>query len=151
VTYLVPAGSPIRTLADVDREGIRIAVSAKSAFDLFLSRTLTRAWLVRAQGIEGSVRLFVDENLEALACLKPRLVAAAETLPGSRVLEGQVTSVQQSIGMSRRRSGDRTAGNERAGAAYLRDFVEDAKTSGLIARLVEANGVRGVAVAGTAE
>jgi polar amino acid transport system substrate-binding protein len=151
VTYLVPAGSPIRTLADVDREGIRIAVSAKSAFDLFLSRTLTRAWLVRAQGIEGSVRLFVDENLEALACLKPRLVAAAETLPGSRVLEGQVTSVQQSIGMPRRRSGDRTAGNERAGAAYLRDFVEDAKTSGLIARLVEANGVRGVAVAGTAE
>jgi len=151
VTYLVPAASPIRTLADVDREGIRIAVSAQSAFDLFLSRTLTRASLVRAQGIEGSVRLFVNENLEALACLKPRLVAAAETVPGSRVLDGQVTSVQQSIGIPRRRSGDRAAGNERAGAAFLRDFVEDAKTSGLVARLVEAHGVCGVTVAGASE
>jgi len=151
VTYLVPAGSPIRTLADVDREGVRVAVSAKSAYDLFLSRTLVRAALVRAQGIEGSVRLFLDEKLDALACLKPRLVAAAETLPGSRVLDGQVTGVQQSIGMPRRRPGHTAAEDDRAGAAYLRDFVEDAKTSGLIARLIEAHRVHGVTVAGTPE
>jgi polar amino acid transport system substrate-binding protein len=159
VTYLVPAGSPIRTLADVDREGVRIAVSGKSAYDLFLSRTLKRATLVRAQGIEGSIRLFVDEKFEALACLKPRLVAAAEALAGSRVLEGQVTGVQQSIGTPRNRSGrpaktrraaTAAGGHTDAGAAYLRNFVEDAKASGLVARLIEAHGVRGVTVAGPA-
>ena len=139
VTYLVPAGSPIRALADVDRDGVRIAVSGQSAYDLYLSRTLTRATLVRAQGIEASCRLFVEERLDALACLKPRLVAAADTLPGSRVLEGQVTGVQQSIGTPRGR-GDVAAG-------YLHEFVEDAKTSGLVARLIEMHGVRGVTVA----
>lgn len=138
VTYLVPAGSSIRTLADVDQDGVRIAVSGKSAYDLFLSRTLTRATLVRAEGIEASCRLFVDEKLEALACLKPRLVAAADALPGSRVLEGQVTGVQQSIGTPRGR-GDEAA-------AYLREFVEEATRSGLVTRLIEAHGVRGVTV-----
>jgi polar amino acid transport system substrate-binding protein len=139
VTYLVPAGSPIRTLADVDQDGVRIAVSGKSAYDLFLSRTLTRAALVRAEGIEASVALFVEEKLEALACLKPRLVAAAEELPGSRVLDGRVTGVQQSIGTPR--------GRAAAGAEFLGAFVDDAKASGLVARLIERHGVRGVTVA----
>jgi polar amino acid transport system substrate-binding protein len=139
VTYLVLSGSPIRTLADVDREGLRIAVSEKSAYDLFLSRTLKHAKLVRAQGIEGSYRLFLAEKLDALAGLKPRLVADAERLPGSRVLDGQVTGVQQSIGAPR--------GRGEAAAQYLREFVEEAKTSGLIAQIIEAHGVRGVTLA----
>ena len=138
VTYLVPAGSPIRTLADVDREGVRIAVSGQSAYDLFLSRTLTHATLVRARGIEASCRVFVDEKLDALACLKPRLAAAAEALPGSRILDGQVTGVQQSIGTPR--------GRGEAAAGYLREFVEEATASGLVARLIEAHGVGGVTV-----
>ena len=138
VTYLVPAGSPIRTIADVDREDVRIAVSGKSAYDLFLSRTLRRAALVRAEGIEKSVRLFTEDKLEALACLKPRLVAAADALPGSRILDGQVTGVQQSIGTPRRRGAD--------GAEFLRGFVEDAKASGLVARLVTTHNVLGVSV-----
>lgn len=139
VTYLVPAGSPIRTLADVDREGVRIAVSGNSAYDLFLSRTLRRAKLVRAEGIEGAYRLFVAEKLDALAGLKPRLVADAERLPGSRVLDGQVTGVQQSIGAPR--------GRGEAAARYLREFVEEAKASGLVAGLIQTHGVRGVTVA----
>ncbi|HEV2440654.1 MAG TPA: transporter substrate-binding domain-containing protein [bacterium] len=139
VTYLVPAGSPIRTLADVDQDGVRIAVSGNSAYDLFLSRTLTRATLVRAEGIDASCRLFVDAKLEALACLKPRLAAAADTLPGSRVLDGHVTGVRQSIGTPRAR-GDAAAG-------YLREFVEEARASGLVTRLIETHGVRGVTVA----
>jgi polar amino acid transport system substrate-binding protein len=139
VTYLVPAGSSIRTLADVDRQGLRIAVSDKSAYDLFLSRTLKHAKLVRAQGIEGSYRLFVAEKLDALAGLKPRLVADAERLPGSRVLDGQVTGVQQSIGAPR--------GRGEAASRYLREFVEEAKASGLVAKIIEAHGVRGVTVA----
>ena len=139
VTYLVPAGSPIRTLADVDRDGVRVAVSGQSAYDLFLSRTLTHATLVRARGIEASCRLFVDEKLDALACLRPRLVAAAEALPGSRILDGQVTGVQQSIGAPR--------GRGEAAAGYLREFIEEATASGLVARLIAAHGVRGVTVA----
>jgi polar amino acid transport system substrate-binding protein len=139
VTYLVPAGSPIRTLADVDREGLRIAVSDKSAYDLFLSRTLKHAALVRAQGTEGSYRVFVAEKLDVLAGLKPRLVADAERLPGSRALDGQAAGVQQSIGAPRNRG--------EPAARYLREFVEEAKASGLIAEMIEAHGVRGVTVA----
>jgi polar amino acid transport system substrate-binding protein len=138
VTFLVPAGSPLQTIADVDREGVRIAVAEKSAYDLYLSRTLQRAKLVRAQGIDGSYQLFIEERLEALAGLKPRLVSDAEKLPGSRVLDGQVTGVQQAIGTPRARE---------AGARYLREFVDDAKRSGLVASTIESNKGRGVTVA----
>ena len=138
VTYLVPAGSPLRTIADVDREGVRISVAEKSAYDLFLSRTLKQAKLLRAQGIEGSYELFIKEGLEALAGLKPRLVSDAEKLPGSRVLDGQVTGVRQAIGTPRARE---------TGARYLREFVDEAKRSGLVAKTIERNEVRGVTVA----
>jgi polar amino acid transport system substrate-binding protein len=138
VTYLVPAGSSIRAVTDVDREGVRVAVAEKSAYDLFLTRNLEHAQLLRAEGIEGSYQLFVEEKLEALAGLKPRLVRDAERLPGSRVLEGQCTSVKQSIGTPKGRD---------AGAKYLREFVEDVKASGFVARSIAKNGVRGVSVA----
>ncbi len=140
-TYLVPAGSPIRAIAEVDRDGVRIAVAAKSAYDLFLSRTLQRARLVRAEGIDASFRLFVADQLEALAGLKPRLVTDAQALPASRILEGRFTAIQQAIGAPRGRD---------AGANYLRDFIEDVKASGLVARAMEKHGVRGVSVAPSA-
>lgn len=138
VTYLVPAGSPLARLEDVDREGVRVAVSARSAYDLYLSRHLKHARLARAEGIPASVKLFVAEKLEALAGLKPGLMEQARKLPGSRVLEGQVTAVQQSIGVPKGRQ---------AAAAYLREFVEDAKRSGLVRLLVEKHGVEGIHVA----
>ena len=138
VTYLVPAGSSIRAMADVDRNGVRVAVAEKSAYDLFLTRNLEHAQLVRTEGIEGSYQLFVKEKLEALAGLKPRLVSDAERLPGSRVLDGQCTSVKQSIGTPKGRD---------AGAKYLREFVEDVKATGFVAGLIAKNGVRGVSVA----
>jgi polar amino acid transport system substrate-binding protein len=137
-TYLVPAGSPIRSIADVDRDGVRIAVAAKSAYDLFLSRSLKHARLVRAQGIDGSYDLFVAQKLDVLAGLKPRLVTDAGKLPGSRVLDGRFTAVQQSIGSPRGRD---------AAASYLREFVADVKASGFVARAIERHGVRGVSVA----
>jgi polar amino acid transport system substrate-binding protein len=138
VTYLVPAGSPIRSFADVDREGVRVAVSAKSAYDLFLTRHLKHAKLERIEGLEASYQLFVDKKLEVLAGLKPKLVTDQERLPGSRILEGQVTGVQQAIG---------THPSRPAGAEFLRGFVEDAKKSGLVARTIDQHGVRGVNVA----
>jgi polar amino acid transport system substrate-binding protein len=138
VTYLVPAGSGIVSIAEVDRDGVRIAVAGKSAYDLYLSRTIQHATLVRAEGIEGSFQLFVRERLEALAGLKPRLVMDAEKLPGSRVLDGQFTAVQQAIGTPKGRG---------AGAQYLCEFAEDVKASGLVAQAIERHAVRGVSVA----
>jgi polar amino acid transport system substrate-binding protein len=137
-TYLVPPGSPIRSIADVDREGVRVALSARSAYDLYLSRTLKHAKLVRTEGIPASFTLFVDQKLEVLAGLKPGLVSDAQKLPGSRVLDGQFTAVQQSIGVPKKRA---------AAAKYLRQFVEDIKREGLVAREVEKHGVKGVNVA----
>ncbi len=136
--YLVPAGSPIRTIEDVDREGVRVAVNAKSAYDLYLTRNLQRAKLFRAPTIDASYELFVNDKLDALAGLKPRLVMDAEKLPGSRVLQGRFSAVQQSIGTPQGRP---------AGAKYLREFAEDAKASGFVAKAMERHAVRGVSVA----
>jgi polar amino acid transport system substrate-binding protein len=138
VTFLVPAGSRVRSIADVDREGVRVAVSARSAYDLYLSRTLKHARLVRAEGIDGSYELFLKERLEVLAGLKPRLVSDAEKLPGSRVLDGQVTGVQQAAGTGKART---------AGARYLSDFIGDIKRSGLVTKIIDQHGVKGVTVA----
>jgi polar amino acid transport system substrate-binding protein len=138
VTFLVPAGSPIRTIADVDRQGVRVAVSERSAYDLFLSRTLKQAKLLRAPGIPASYDLFMAQKLEALGGLKPKLVEEAERTPGSRVLEGQVTGVQQAIGAPKGRPD---------AAKVLREFAEDVKRSGVVARLIQKHGVRGVTVA----
>lgn len=141
-TYLVPAASPLRTIADVDREGVRIAVGAKSAYDLYLSRTLKRARLVRAPSLTAAFKLFVHDKLEAHANLRPRLVALAAKYPGSRILDGRFTAVQQAIGTPKGRD---------AGARYLREFVEDVKASGLVAQVIEKNGVRGVSIAPPAQ
>ncbi|HSA89876.1 MAG TPA: transporter substrate-binding domain-containing protein [Burkholderiales bacterium] len=138
VTFLVPAGSAIRSIAEVDREGVRVAVSARSAYDLFLSRTLKHAKLVRTEGIDASYQLFNQQKLEVLAGLKPRLVSDAEKLPGARVLEGQVTGVQQALGVPR---------NRESAARFTREFVDEAKRSGLVARIIERHGVKGVTVA----
>lgn len=137
-TYLVPAGSPLRSIAEVDREGVRIAVAEKSAYDLFLSRNIKHARLMRTQGIDASYNLFVTEKLEALSGLKPRLLKDVERLPGARLLDGQFTAVQQAIGTPKARA---------AGATYLRAFVEEAKASGFVGQAISRNAVQGVSVA----
>jgi len=140
-TYLVPPGSPLKTIADVDREGVRIAVPAKSAYELYLSRTLKHAKLVLEQGADNAFKRFVGDRLEALAGLKPRLVTDHDKLPGSRIIDGRFTAVQQAAGTPKGRS---------AGAAYLRAYIEDVKATGLVARTIEKNGVRGLTVAAKA-
>ena len=137
-SYLVPAGSKLQSMDDVDRAGVRIAISARSAYDLYLSRHLKHATLVRVEGIDSAYRQFVKEGLDALAGLKPGLLANAEELKGSRILEGCFTTVQQAMG---------TPVKCQAGAAYLRQFVEEAKASGLVARLIAKHRVRGLSVA----
>jgi polar amino acid transport system substrate-binding protein len=138
ITFLVREGSLIKDIKDIDRQGVRVAVADKSAYDLYLTRTLKQAKLVRIPGIGESFDLFVKDELEALAGLKPRLVSDAERLPGSRILEGQVSAVQQAAGVPRAR--------ERA-ARFVRAFIEDIKASGLVGRTIEKHGIRGVTVA----
>ena len=137
-TYLVPAGSPIRNLEEVDRPGRRIAVAARSAYDLWLSRNVSHAELVRAPSLEAATKLFREEKLDALAGLRPGLLADVDTMPGARILDGRFTSVQQAVG---------TAKANAAGAAFLTSFVEEAKASGLIQRLIDRHRVRGLTVA----
>jgi polar amino acid transport system substrate-binding protein len=138
VTYLVPAGSPIKSLADVDRKGVRIAVADKSAYHLFMMRELKNAELVSADGIDGSYKLFIDAKLEALAGLKPRLITDQQKNPGSRVLDGQLTVVQQSIGVPKSRE---------TAARYLKEFAQDVKKSGFVAEAIARHKVPGVTVA----
>ena len=137
-TYLVPAGSPLKTIADVDHEGVRIAVTARAAYDLWLERNIKKAKLIRSESLDAALEQFVSEKLEALAGLKPRLLTDVEKLPGARILDGQFTAVQQAVGTARKNT---------AGAAFLREFVEEAKASGLVARLIEKHKVRGLSVA----
>jgi polar amino acid transport system substrate-binding protein len=137
-TYLVPAGSRLKTIAEVDAAGVRIAVTGRSAYGLWLDLNIKHATLVRTDTIGSAYDQFVRDHLDALAGLKPRLLTDQENLSGSRIIDGKFTSVQQAIGTPR--------ANTKA-AVYLRDFVEDAKASGLVARFIEKHKVRGLSVA----
>ena len=137
-TYLVPAGSTLKSVGEVDRAGVRIASPAKSAFDLYLSRTIQHAQLVQIEGIKAAKEHFVREKLEALAGLRPSLIELAPTLPGARILDGNFTVVRHTVGTPRGRD---------AAAAYLRDLVEEVKAAGLVAQWIAKSGVKGLSVA----
>ena len=94
---------------------MRIAVAEKSAYELWLSRNITRAKLVLTKGIDASYDAFVNDKLEVLSGLRPRLLTDVQKLPGARILDGQ---------FYRRAAGDRHAGGRATAAAYLRAFVE---------------------------
>jgi polar amino acid transport system substrate-binding protein len=136
-TYLVPAGSPIKSIAEVDRPGMRIAISARSAYDLWLERNLKHAELVRERG-DDVMKRFVSDKLDAMAGLRPGLMKNQPQVPGSRILDGNFTTVQQAAGAPTGRP---------AGAKYLREFIEDVKATGLVAKLIEKNNVIGLTVA----
>lgn len=137
-TYLVPAGSPIGAVAEVDRPGLRIASSARAAYDLWLERNLRHATVERVPGLDASFALFAAGGLDALAGLRPKLIQEQAKLPGSRILAGRFMTVQQAIG---------TARANRAAAAWLRDVVEQAKADGTVAALIARHGVQGLSVA----
>ena len=137
-TYLVHAGSPLRTAADVDQKGVRIAVSAKGGNDLYLTRTLKNATLIRASSPEASFMLFVAKEVDAYANLKPGLLESVDQLPGSRIVDGRYTVIGYAAGVPKGRD---------AGAKYLSEFIEYAKASGLVAQWIEKSGNRGLAIA----
>ncbi len=133
-TYLVPANSPLQSIADVDKAGMRIAYPPRSAYGLWLDDNIENAELVPAEGSGKVFELFVNEKLDAMAGLRPGLIGDIEKLPGSRMLDGQFSAVQQAVGTPK--------GND-AAAAFLRDFVEEMKASGFVAGLIEKHGVTG--------
>ncbi len=141
-TYLVPAGSTITSIEDVDRPGRLIATKGRAAYGLWLENNLQHADLVRTDSIDESFDVFVARKLDALAGLRPRLLQDVERLPGARILDGQFSAVQQAVGTPR--------GNARA-AKWLADVVEELKASGFIAERIARHGVQGLSVAPPAE
>jgi polar amino acid transport system substrate-binding protein len=137
-TYLVPKGSPLQTIEEVDRRGVRIATAARAAYTLYLKRTLRHATLVEADGLPASFDLFVGSHLDALAGLKPRLLDEAKKLPGARLLDGRFTAVQQSMGVR---------ASHAAAAQYLTAFVDEIKSSGLLRMIIERHGASGLSIA----
>jgi polar amino acid transport system substrate-binding protein len=133
-TYLVPAGSPIRTIAEVDQPGRRVAVTARSAYGLWLENNYKRGQLLQFDNAEAALAAFDRDKLDAYAGLRPGLIAVQQARPGSRILDGQFTAVQQAVGTPKKNA---------AGFAFLRQFVEEAKRSGMVASFIERHGVTG--------
>jgi polar amino acid transport system substrate-binding protein len=129
-TYMVPKDSPLKMIADVDRSGVRIAIGVGSAYDLYLTRTLKNATLVRAPvgGGRAMIEMFVNDKLEVAAGVKQPLVAYAGDHPEMRVMDGHFMEIQQAMGTPKGRL---------AGAAYLRNFVEEMKASGFVADAIK--------------
>ena len=132
-TYMVPKDSPLKTIADVDKSGIRIAVGLKSAYDLYLTRTIKNATIVRASagGGRAMIDMFLNDKLEVAAGVRQPLVAYAKDHPDMRVMDGHFMEIQQAMGTPKGRT---------AGAEYLRAFVEDVKASGFVAEALKRSG-----------
>lgn len=137
-TYLVPEHSTIGAIGDVDHEGVRIVSTARAAYTLYLQRTLRRAQIVEADGIAGAAALFAKGGYDALAGLTPRLRDDVRAIPGTRLLPGRFTAVQQSIGVRKERT---------AAAAYLAAFTREIRTSGLLAGLISTHKADGLTIA----
>jgi polar amino acid transport system substrate-binding protein len=136
--YLVPQASPIRANADVDRQGVRVVVGSASAYDLYLSRELRHAQIVRVPTSEQVVPTMVAQGMEVAAGVKQQLQADARRVAGVRLLDGRFMVINQAMA---------TAKNRAAGASYLGTFIEAMKASGFVAAALAQNGIEGAIVA----
>jgi len=135
---LVPAGSSIRNVADADNPGVHIAVTRNSVEDFVLTRMLKQAQLVRVETISTGFDVLRAGNAEVFAVPRPTALQFSARLPGSRVLEDRFHAVFHAIAVPKGQAGR---------LAYVTDFIEEAKASGLVQRAVERAGLRGVQVA----
>jgi len=136
--YLVRQDSTIRSNAEVDRAGVRVAAATGSAYDLYLSRELKHAKIVRAPTSPAVTDLFVAQGLEVAAGVKQQLEADAKRVPGLRLLDGRFMVINQAMGTPKGRD---------AGARYLREFIEEMKASGFVAQALARHRIEGAAVA----
>ena len=137
-TYLVPDGSSIRNVTDADQPGIRIAVTSKSVEEIVLSRALKRAELRSVDTISAGFDLLRAKNADVLAAPRPALLPLSSRLPGSRVLTDRFHAAFGAMAVPK---------GQTARLAYIAEFVEEAKASGLVQRAIEGANVRGVQVA----
>lgn len=138
-TYLVRADDPITTPEQVDATGTEVVVGHGSAYDLFLTRELTRATIVRAASSQAVVTYFVEHGTQVAAGVRQQLEADSAELSGVRVLEGRFMTIQQAVGVPKERGAD--------AAAYLTAYVERQKANGFVADSLARHGVPGAAVA----
>jgi polar amino acid transport system substrate-binding protein len=136
--YLVPNASPIKTNAEVDRAGTRIVVGQGSAYDLYLTREIKAATLVRAPSSPAVVDTMVAQNIEVAAGVKQQLQMDAKRIPGMRLLDGRFMVINQAMGLPKGRD---------AALGYLSAFVQDMKASGFVAQALVRHGIEGAAVA----
>jgi polar amino acid transport system substrate-binding protein len=144
-SYLVRHNSPLQSNEQVDRAGIRVAVGQGSAYDLFLTRELKHAEIIRAPGAQGAFDAFHHQGLEVVAGIRQMLAAEVEAAmrlassPGLRLLPGRFMVIQQAMGCP--------SGRGAEAATYLRGFVESMKASGFVADALKRHGIQGASVA----
>ena len=136
--YLVPSGSTIETMSDVDRPGVRMAVQEKSGPDSFFSRTLKNVVIVRASSNPGALELLQTGKADVMGSIKPILFELSKKMPGSRVLDGRPGIDPHAMALPKGRG---------IGLVYARQFIEDAKSEGVVKAAIERAGLRGVVVA----
>ncbi len=122
--YMVPTASSLHRIEDVDHEGVQIAVTAGSAYDLFLSRELKHAQIVRAMDTPKSMELMLEQKLDAVAAVRTALLAETRRVPGLRVLNGHFMTIPQAAGVPKGRP---------VAARYVSAFIEEMKASGFVA------------------
>ena len=137
--YLVRNASPLRSNDEVDRKGTRIIVGRGSAYDLYLSRALKSAELVRAPTSPVVVDEFLAQNADVAAGVKQQLEADAARLGGLRLLPGRFMVIEQAMGLPAARSD--------AALAALAEFVEHKKASGFVAAALARHRIEGALVA----
>jgi len=136
--YLVRQDSPIRNNDDVDREGVRVVVGKGSAYDLYLSRQIKRARIVRAPTSPAVTDMMVAQSLEVAAGVKQQLEADAKRYPGLRLLDGRFMVINQAMATPKDRP---------RGSRYLTEFVEEMKASGFVANSLTRHGIEGASIA----
>lgn len=137
-TYMVRSDSPYKTVRDIDREGVRVAVGKGAAYDLYLSRSLQHAQLVRAPTSAAAIDIFVEQALEAAAGVRQPLEVYAATHEGMHVMRERFTAIEQAMATPK----GRTCGWE-----YLKSFVQEMKASGFVAQALQRSGQREASVA----
>ena len=137
-TYMVPPGAPIKSIAEVDRKGVKVVTSARSAYGLWLENNIKNAELIQIAGLDGAFNKFKDDKIDVLAGLRPGLLKDIGKMPGATILPGKFSAVQQAVGCNKPAA---------EGARYIAHFVENAKKSGLVASLIEKHNVKGLSVA----
>jgi polar amino acid transport system substrate-binding protein len=138
LTYLVAAGSTIQNATDADHQGIRIGVARGDTSDLYLTRVLKQAELVRTDSIAAAVELLRTGAVNAVALNRPSLIVQSAALPGSRVLSDGFADIYSAMAVPKGHDGR---------LAYINEFIEGAKASGLVNRMIETLAIQGARAA----